>query len=61
MAIPILNIIRLTELIFTVVVFVLLLNLFILMNYKKLRKTFVALVFIAYFQFRINALYIHIL
>jgi len=41
-----LDIIKLTELIFTIVVILLLLNLFIFMNYKKLRKTFIILVFI---------------
>ena len=46
MVTPILDIISLTELISTVVVIVLLLNLFILLNYKKLRKTFIVLVFI---------------
>ena len=46
MVTPILDILSLTQLIFTVLVIALLLNLFIFMNYKKLKKTFIVFVFI---------------
>ena len=43
----ILDIINLTELIFTAILIVLLLSLFILVNYKKLRKSLIVLLFIS--------------
>jgi len=47
MVTPILDISNLTELIFTAILIVLLLSLFILVSYKKLRKTFIVLLFIS--------------
>jgi len=47
MVTPILDIINLTELIFTAILIVLLLSLFILVNYKKLRKSLIVLLFIS--------------
>lgn len=44
---PILDIINLTELIFTAIVIVLLLSSFILVSYKKIRKAFIVLLFVS--------------
>ena len=70
MGTPGLEIANITELIFTIITIVSLLNLFILVNYKKLRKSFIVFLIkkkfirnfiITYFQLRTSALYTHIL